>query len=1067
MIDRPSGTVTFLFTDIAGSSQRWERNPTAMQATLRQHDAILRQTLTDHGGYVFKTGGDAFYAAFARAPDALVAALAAQRAILASDWGTEGPLQVRMALHTGTPEERDGDYFGPPLNRAARLLSAAHGTQILVSLASHELIQGHLPADVELQDLGVYHLFEFSPPERIFQLVAPALPVAFPPLRTLAALHHNLPISITPLIGRETQVQALRTLLRRNDLRLVTMTGPGGIGKTRLALEVGLDLLEEFPDGVFFVNLAPISKTDLVIPTIAATLGVREVAGQPLIESLHAYLRDRRMLLLLDNFEQVVEAALALSALLEPAPGLKVLVTSRAILHLHNEQEFPVPALQLPRTQPLPELEALSQYEAVALFIQRARTVHPEFQVTNDNAPAVAEICTRLDGLPLAIELAAVRIKLFSPQALLARLQHRLTLLTGGGRDRPVRQQTLQAAIDWSYDLLSTPEQRLFQRLAVFRGGATLDAITAVCNPDTTNLAPLVIDVLDGVVSLMDKSLLRRHQPDPGTADDEPRFSMLETIQEYAWARSAASGESEAVQTQHAGYFLALAEEAEPLLKGATQERWLARLDAEYDNLRAALSWIQNQKQVERGLRLASALWRFWYIRGYYSEGRAQLGAVLSQAGAVEPAPEDAILTAARARALHGAGVLAWGQGDYGTATAYSQESLALHQALKDPAGQANALNTLGLVARSQGDFPHARTLHTESLTLRRRLGDQWGVANALLNLGVVAWNQAAYAEARRILEESLVLDRAQGDRWGSAVVLDNLGMVLRSQGDLPRARTLLEESLAIRRALGDRWGIASALQHLAGVAQAQGNAEEAQALLDESLALYRNVGDINSSALTLRDLAVLAAEKDDYRGAQAWLAESLEIWQAGGTPAGIAQGLECAAWLAGRQRQIHRAARLWGAAEALREACSVPMPPVARTAHDHAVAATQAQVDGATWATAWTAGRALDVHAAVTEARDWVGTAAVTEASTPPALASTATATPAEYPGGEYPAGLTAREVAVLRLVAQGLTNIQVARELALSPHTVNVHLRSIYGKLDVPSRAAATRFAVDHKLL
>jgi predicted ATPase/class 3 adenylate cyclase/DNA-binding CsgD family transcriptional regulator len=1067
MIDRPSGTVTFLFTDIAGSSQRWERNPTAMQATLRRHDAILRQTLAAHGGYVFKTGGDAFYAAFARAPDALSAALAAQQAILGDDWGAEGPLQVRMALHTGTPEERDGDYFGPPLNRAARLLSAAHGAQVLVSLASHELILGHLPPDVELRDLGVYQLFEFSTPERIFQITAPGLPAEFPPLRTLVAPHHNLPTPLTALVGREAQVQALRTLLQRDDIRLVTLTGPGGIGKTRLALQVGLDLLDKFPDGVFFVNLAPISQPDLVIPTIAATLGVREVAGQPLIESLHAYVRDRQMLLLLDNFEQVVDAALPVSALLEPAASVKVLVTSRAVLHLHNEQEFPVPALQLPRTQPLPELQALSQYEAVALFIQRARTVQPDFQVTNDNAPAVAEICARLDGLPLAIELAAVRIKLFSPPALLARLQHRLTLLTGGGRDRPVRQQTLQAAIDWSYDLLSTPEQRLFQRLAVFRGGATLDAITAVCNPDTTNLAPLVIDVLDGVISLMDKSLLRRHQPELGTADDEPRFSMLETIQEHAWARLAASGESAAVQAQHASYFLALAEEAEPLLKGATQERWLARLDAEHDNLRAALAWTQNEKHAESGLRLAGALWRFWYIRGYYSEGRAHLTAVLSRPGSVEPDVATPALTAARARAVHGAGVLAWGQGDYATAAAYSQESLALHQALNDPAGQANALNTLGLVARSQGDFPHARTLHTESLTLRRRLGDQWGVANALLNLGVVAWNQAAYAEARRLLEESLVLDRAMGDRWGSAVVLDNLGMVLRSQGDLPRARALLEESLAIRRALGDRWGIASALQHLAGVAQAQGNAEEAQVLLDESLALYRDVGDINSSALTLRDLAVLAADKDDYRGAWAWLAESLEIWQVGGTPAGIAQGLECAAWLAGRQGRLPQAARLWGAAEALREARGVPMPPVAHTVYDQAIAATRAQVDAATWAGAWAAGGALDPAAAVAEALDSAGTAAGAAAGAPAAPVSGAPETAAEHPSGEYPAGLSAREVAVLRLVAQGLTNIQVARELALSPHTVNVHLRSIYSKLDVPSRAAATRFAVDHKLL
>ena len=884
----------------------------------------------------------------------------------------------------------------------------------------------------------------------------------FPTAPAFNRSSHNLPTQLPVLIGREPQVEAIRRLLQRPDIRLVTLTGPGGIGKTRLALQVAADLLPTFADGVFFANLAPLTDSELVIPTIAAALNVREVPGQPLIQNLQTQLRDRQMLLLLDNFEQVIEAAVPINGLLDAAPGLKLLVTSRAVLRLHNEQEFPVPPLRWPETRPLPPVEALLHYEAIALFVQRARATQPDFELTDGTAEAVVEICRRLDGLPLAIELAAVRIKLFPPQALLTRLQHRLTVLTGGARDQPLRQQTLRAAIGWSYDLLTPAEQRLFQRLAVLVGGATLEASAAVCGPDEAGSTPPAIDLLDGIGSLVDKSLLRRHRMERAGPDEEPRFTMLETIQEFALDRLAASGESSAVQARHAAYFLALAEAAEPQLKRAPQEQWLARLDSEHDNLRAALAWARNQGSAEVGLRLAGALWRFWYIRGYYSEGRAQLAAVL-QAAALQPEPGDTGRAAALARVLHGAGVLAWGQGDYAAAQTYSQECLTLYQAVADLAGQANALNTLGLVARSQEDYARARTLHTESLTLRRSLDDQWGIANALLNLGVVAWNQAAYEDAHHNFAESLDLARRLGDRWSSAVALDHLGLVLRSQEKPAQARVFLEESLTIRRTLGDRWGIATALQHLAGVVQALGDLTGARAFLDESLALYRELDDTSSAALVLRDLALLAADEAKYAEAQARLSEALAVWQGTGTAAGIALGLECAAWIAGRQGRLWRAARLWGAAEALREARAVPLPPVTRAAYAQAVAAMRAQAAAAAWAAAWEAGRELDPPSAVAEALAGGPDQAEETPGAPPPPGSVLPG--AGAPGN--PAGLTEREVTVLRLVAQGLTNGQIARELALSPHTINVHLRTIYSKLDVPSRAAATRFAMEHKLL
>src|SRR5215213_9079358 len=656
----------------------WEKNAPAMQAALARHDEILRDATEQHSGYVFKTVGDAFCCAFPTAPDALEAALEAQRLLLKERWGESTTLRVRMALHIGAAEERDGDYFGPPVNRVARLLSAAHGGQVLLSLPTHEMVRDQLPAGMSLTDLGEHRLKDLFRPERVFQLSAPGLPVEFPPLRTLDTYRNNLPLQPTPLVGREKEVSEVCDLLRGTETRLLTLTGPGGIGKTRLALQAAADLLDDFPDGTFFVPLATLSEVELLLPAVAETLGVREAGEQPLDESLKDYLKERRLLLLLDNFEQVLGAAPAVTELLAEAPGLKVLATSRAPLGLYGEHEFPVPPLSMPDLKrPLP-LERLTQYEAVGLFLERARAVKPDFSITNESAPAVAEICVRLDGLPLAIELAAARIKMLPPKAMLQRLTSRLKLLTGGARDLPERQRTLRATIEWSFALLDAGEQLLFGRLAVFSVGRTLEAIEAICDAE----GDLGVDAFEGVSSLMDKSLLRQEEGPNG----EPRFVMLETVHEYAREKLQESAEAQEIKRVHAEYFLTLAEEANPELRGPDQLEWLERLEVEHDNMRAVLSWALERKEAEVALRLGGALWLFWSVRGYHSEGRRWLEEALAM--------DRLVSSEVRAMALAGVGVLAEDQGELDRAQEACEEGLELlaHEAREASEAKLNLL---------------------------------------------------------------------------------------------------------------------------------------------------------------------------------------------------------------------------------------------------------------------------------------------------------------------------------------------------------------------------------------
>ena len=860
----------------------------------------------------------------------------------------------------------------------------------------------------------------------------------------------NLPAQLTTLLGREREVEAACALLRRADVRLLTLTGPGGVGKTHLGLEIASKLLGDFAEGIYFVSLAHINDPALVVPAIARTLSFGAIADWPLAEQLKAYLRDKRLLLLLDNFEQVVAAAPLLVELLTGCPKLKLLVTSRSPLHVRGEHEFPVPLLAFPDPKYIPDSTALSQYGATTLFVQRARAFMPDFQVSDANARVIAEICARLDGLPLAIELAVARLKLLSPQALLARLeQNRLQVLTGGAQDLPARQQTLSNTLKWSYDLLDEREQRLFRRLSIFAGGCTLEAVEAI----SATLEDVALDLLDWVTSLIDKSQLRRLEQ----GSDEPRLFMLETIREYGLELLVVYKEMDATRDAHAAYYVGLSEQAEPNLTGAEQGRWFNRLEREYDNLRAALRWLveraeteMKREQAEMALRLGSALWEFWMVRGHWSEGRRWLERALAAGKAVE--------ASVRAKALNAAGILAYLQDDLTQAEALCSESLALFRELaaRSPGdstfkgGIASSLIRLGQVAKAKHNYPRARVLLEESLALSKEVGDKRSIADALLLLARAAINQGDYSEARSMLGEDLALSREMGDKWSVAVALYHLARAMFAQGELAKARELLQESLAIDRELGSKEGIAYALRLTGQLALQQGDAATARSSLEESVAIFREVGNKGGVAKSLSHLASVVFSQGDTGMARALFEQSLMLLREVGDKAAMASSLEGLAGVIAAQGEPVKATLLWGAVVSLRETLGVPIPPGEHASHDHAVAIVRAQLGEKTFANAWAEGRTMTPEQALE------GQERVTVPLLPNGVST--------EPISTYPAGLSAREVEVLRLIAEGLTNTQIAEQLVISPLTVNTHVRSIYNKLEVSSRSAATRFAIKH---
>jgi predicted ATPase/class 3 adenylate cyclase len=819
-----TGVVTFLFTDIEGSTRLELALGTARYATVRErHRELLRAAFAANGGTEQSTQGDSFFVLFESARSAIHAAIEGQRALAREPWPDGTEVLVRMGLHSGEAMVTAGDVVGYDVNRAARIAAVAHGGQIVISDTVRALAGAGSDGTFELRDLGEHRLKDLLAPERLAQVVAVDLPTEFPPLHSIDARPNNLPTQLTSFVGRRDELEEALRLLRGS--RLLTLTGPGGIGKTRLSLQVAAAAADGFPDGVWFVPLEPVRERELVAPTIARTIGVTDKANRPVVDGIAEALGEGQVLFVLDNFEQVIAAASVLPEMLARSPGLRILVSSRTALRVYGEQEFPVSGLPAPPDPSrLPEVERLNLpaelrtvtaatlegFESAQLFVARARAVRPAFELTDANAPAVGRITARLHGMPLAIELAAARVKLLSPEQIVARLEDHLALLSSGSRDLPERQQTLRGAIAWSYDLLEPGTRRLLNRLAVFVGGCELDVADRVCGP----ASEVGIDVLDGVATLVDQSLLRVED-----GADEQRYVMFDAIREYAAEMLTASGECDDIEERRSRAYLDLAEEAAPQLAGADQRRWLDRLEREHDNLRATLMWAANRPEPELAVRVAFALWRFWQQRGYLNEARVRLDDLRGRGWDLSPVLQ--------ARLAEARGGVAYWQADQATAEACYAEALELWRQIGDRREIANALYNRAYAeaawimggAGGAADAPSARTMLEEALAIYRELGDVAGEGNILWALGSFHFFANEMPEAEATYREALALHRSGGNQTMEAWSLHMLALALVSQQRAAEAKSAAREALSYFKEAGDVAGITLVLDDLSGVA--------------------------------------------------------------------------------------------------------------------------------------------------------------------------------------------------------------------------------------------------------
>jgi len=911
--DIPTGTVTFLFTDIEGSTKLWEQYPEAMKTALARHDEILRQTIEEHRGYIIKTTGDGVHAAFGTALDGVSAALNAQRAFYAAKWDEINPhhVKIRIGLHTGEAEARAGDYYGPTLNRAARLMSVGHGGQTLLSTITADLVRDQLPSGAAVRDLGEHRLKDLVRSEHVFQLTHPDLPVEFPPIKSLDSYPNNLPIQLTSFIGRERELAEAKK--RFASARLLTLIGPGGTGKTRLSLQIGAELLPTFADGVWLVELAPLADPSLIMQTIASVLGLREQLGMSLNELLIDFLRAKNLLLIMDNCEHLVEACAQLvDQLLHVCANTKIVASSREALGISGETVYRVPSLSLPNLDEVTR-EALTQSESAQLFIERATAANPKFNISDKNAFFVAQICRRLDGIPLALELAAARITVFSVEQIASRLDDRFRLLTGGSRTALPRQQTLRALIDWSYDILSEEERALLRRLSVFAGGWTFEAADAICSKH---------DVMNLLTQLVNKSLVIFDNE--GT---EPRYRMLETVRQYARDKLLEMGESEEARNAHLDFFFQLTELAAPEVQRLQDLEWITRLENEHDNLRAALEWGL-EKNIEAVLRMIWNLYLFWILRGLEAEGRQWATAILAKADTIPELKGEAggQHKALRAYALGALAHVMWSQGDNSHAVAVTDQAVALARELNDPylRSVASSFEISGKVV--VGDSTNLETLAKESLSAARESGDKLALGLALSMNGLTM----------RLVNNDRNLDYKQVE-----------------QGE----KILLGES---------RWMYTMSVLGLALVAKYRGDYSEARHRFAICNPIFREIGDMHRVNMVRSELAHIERYEGHYQQAKLMYQESIVEWRRIGHRAAIAHQLECFAWIAKVEEQGQRAAHLFGAAEALREKIDIPMTAMEHIEYEREIADLKTGMHEEVFASAWAEGRTMTMEQAI-----------------------------------------------------------------------------------------------------
>jgi len=845
----PTGTVTLVFTDIEGSTQHWEREREAMSDALRRHDELVRGVIASHGGHVFKMIGDAVCAVFARAPDALAAAADAQRALAKEDGGAV-ELRVRMALHSGATEERDGDYFGPTVNRVARLLALAHGGQVVVSGSSAQLLRGAMPEQTELLDLGEHQLKDLSEPERVWQLVAPGLAESFPALRSLGSFPTNLPPQLRSFVGREEDVANITALL--NEHRLITLVGSGGVGKTRLAVQVGSELLERYPDGVWFADLAPIADPELVSSVIAQALGMTQQEGKRVDESIPPWLKRKQLLLVFDNCEHVIEVVASLAAaILAAAPDVRIVATSRQALDIRGEEIVRIPSLDVPHTVADLTAAKVMEFAAVALFVARATSVDKKFALTDDTAPVVADICRRLDGIPLAIELAAARVKVLSIPNLAARLNERFKILTGGSRDALPRQKTLQALLDWSYDLLTPQEQLLFSRLGIFAGGFGLDAATNVCAGDDLD----EIDILDLLGSLTDKSLVVAD-----TSGEQERYRLLESTAAYALEKLSASGERDALARGQAEYFRDQALVADERYGTGSTFAWVAGVELELDNDRAMLTWALTQgNDAVLGGDIAGALGWLWSNGGLSVEGRYWIEMALERVSEAEQPRIAGRLWLALADLSSGK-----------RAHDAAERAMQLYASVNDARGIARAQSDIAYALYQMGRHDEARTTIEQALATARSCGDAWKVAICLNVQGVIAMVGGDISAARELFAQALAGCKALGNTLGISLLLGNIAELEFTDGHPAEALRAASECLDIRLCGKNATAIANGHCNSAAYRVALGDLAGARESAREGLRLARQERSELQVAFTLQHLALLCALGGDARlGAQ------------------------------------------------------------------------------------------------------------------------------------------------------------------------------------------------------